>query len=547
MRELSLAIALLMGAACALHHECAVAGTGDLLQDFYPPAPASNAHLGHGVGALGDNVLAGAPGQDTAYLFDSSTGEVLMTFPNPEPPDIGSYASYIVGAGDRVLVSSHYDDHGATNSGTAYLFDASGPYDGGPAPVLEPYYYNPEGGYDHFATGMAFVGDDIVIGAPYDYDGRGIAYLFNQSSDEPVTTFDNPDPQNVPYFGRFVAPMGDNVLITGNAQKDGAARGGAYLFDKSGKVLMEFPNPVSEGFNNFGTGIAAVGNNVVVGAYGADVGATNAGVAYLFDASGPHDGSDAPPPAILASPDPTAGAYFGKFPAVAGNTVALGHDHHSSLGNDAPVYLFDGTTGARLETSFQNPNPSGSGDDYFGHLAIAAVGENFVVGAYGADTAAANAGAAYLFQGYYESVMIDIKPGSDPNSINLGSNGNVPVAIFATESFDATTVDPATLTLADAAVKVRGKKADLMASLEDIDADGLTDLLVHIETEALQLFEGEILAWLEGETFDGMPIRGVDSVRIVPVDPVPEPSTFLLLSAGALTLVGYAWRRRRCR
>lgn len=27
----------------------------------------------------------------------------------------------------------------------------------------------------------------------------------------------------------------------------------------------------------------------------------------------------------------------------------------------------------------------------------------------------------------------------------------------------------------------------------------------------------------------------------------PEPSTFLLLSAGALTLVAYAWRRRRCR
>lgn len=30
----------------------------------------------------------------------------------------------------------------------------------------------------------------------------------------------------------------------------------------------------------------------------------------------------------------------------------------------------------------------------------------------------------------YRIVDIDIKPGSDPNSINLGSNGIVPVTIF---------------------------------------------------------------------------------------------------------------------
>ena len=39
-------------------------------------------------------------------------------------------------------------------------------------------------------------------------------------------------------------------------------------------------------------------------------------------------------------------------------------------------------------------------------------------------------------------VTIDIKPGSDPNSINLGSAGVIPVAILSSEAFDATTVDP---------------------------------------------------------------------------------------------------------
>ena len=48
--------------------------------------------------------------------------------------------------------------------------------------------------------------------------------------------------------------------------------------------------------------------------------------------------------------------------------------------------------------------------------------------------------------------FVDIRPGSDDTTINLGSNGNIPVAIFSTDTFDATTVDLLTVTLADAQV-----------------------------------------------------------------------------------------------
>ena len=44
-------------------------------------------------------------------------------------------------------------------------------------------------------------------------------------------------------------------------------------------------------------------------------------------------------------------------------------------------------------------------------------------------------------------VEIDIKPGSDPNSINLKSKGVVPVAVLTTDDFDASDVDPDTVTL----------------------------------------------------------------------------------------------------
>jgi hypothetical protein len=117
----------------------------------------------------------------------------------------------------------------------------------------------------------------------------------------------------------------------------------------------------------------------------------------------------------------------------------------------------------------------------------------------------------------HKQVDIDIKPRSDPNSINLGSNGNVPVAIFSTADFDATTVDPTTVTLAGAEVKVKGK-GTAMSSTEDVNGNGLLDLIVHVDTTALELCSADTEAILEGQTYEeygGIRIRGIDTVRIV--------------------------------
>ena len=116
-------------------------------------------------------------------------------------------------------------------------------------------------------------------------------------------------------------------------------------------------------------------------------------------------------------------------------------------------------------------------------------------------------------------VEIDIKPGSDPNSINLGSNGVIPVAILTTDDFDATTVDPGTVTLAGAGVAVRGKGNKSMSHVEDVDGDGDLDLLVQVETQNLDPdgFQNG-LALLTGQTYGGQPIQGSDEIRIVPVE-----------------------------
>ncbi len=46
------------------------------------------------------------------------------------------------------------------------------------------------------------------------------------------------------------------------------------------------------------------------------------------------------------------------------------------------------------------------------------------------------------------TVAIGINPGSFPNNINLSSSGVVPVAILSSTTFDATRVNPESVTLA---------------------------------------------------------------------------------------------------
>ena len=71
------------------------------------------------------------------------------------------------------------------------------------------------------------------------------------------------------------------------------------------------------------------------------------------------------------------------------------------------------------------------------------------------------------------------------------------------------------VTLADAGVKIRGK-GQPAASQEDVNGDGLLDLVVHIDTTTLVLTEGDTTAVLNGQTTDGEAFQGSDSVRIVP-------------------------------
>ena len=119
--------------------------------------------------------------------------------------------------------------------------------------------------------------------------------------------------------------------------------------------------------------------------------------------------------------------------------------------------------------------------------------------------------------GTSSAIKIDIKPGSDPNSINCGNQkGVIAVAILTTDDFDATTVDHTTVTFEGAGeTHVDKRSREARRHEEDVDDDGDVDLVFHFRLGDTALTCKSTEGALIGETFDGLSVEGSDGVRMV--------------------------------
>jgi len=113
-----------------------------------------------------------------------------------------------------------------------------------------------------------------------------------------------------------------------------------------------------------------------------------------------------------------------------------------------------------------------------------------------------------------QAVVLDVLQGT----VNLKSKGVLPVAILSTASFSALDVDVSTLRLGDPALT--GTVAPLRAAAEDVNGDGVLDVILHFSTPDM-LSVGAVNAAstqlaLSGATTGGTAIEGVDSIRIAP-------------------------------
>jgi len=237
--------------------------------------------------------------------------------------------------------------------------------------------------------------------------------------------------------------------------------------------------------------------------------------------------SDAAPAGIAALSDSSV-VVAGRFDGIA--TFGAGELNETTLTSDGSYDVFlaqynpDGTLAWVTQAG-------GTGWDE--GLAVSALSEGnaFVTGdfqgtaTFDGGTLTSVSGTLDIFVAEYEAspsvgeleVDIDIRPGAGPNVVNLGSHGVIPVAILSSLDFDATQVDPATVVLAGSSVAIRGRADRLMAHEEDVNADGLLDLVVQVETENLNPEEFQNgYAELTGETYDGVAIVGRAEITIVP-------------------------------
>lgn len=112
-------------------------------------------------------------------------------------------------------------------------------------------------------------------------------------------------------------------------------------------------------------------------------------------------------------------------------------------------------------------------------------------------------------------VNLKIRGGEEGKLINLRSNAKIKVVVFSTDSFDARTIDPKTVTFGGA--KAVGWR------LVDEDHNGKRDRIFDFRTRAMaDLRASATQAVLKGKTKSGQDVWGVTTVRVKDVNKEKE-------------------------
>ncbi|MBW4646248.1 MAG: DUF4347 domain-containing protein [Goleter apudmare HA4340-LM2] len=228
-----------------------------LLQNITNPNPGiiQDARFGFSVAAANNDILIGAPGFSTftapstvnfgvgqAYRYNSTGTTILQTFTNPNPTalDLFGFSVKSNSAGTRFLIGAPGEDISATDAGAVYLYDNTTP-----TPTLLRTFVNPDTTNLGFGSSVAFLGNDILIGAPGAFSGttftsnpgRGAVYLYDGDGASPTYSlekiFSNPGTGN-DAFGAAITTIGSNKIIIGAPYYDAGTStdaGIAYIFD----------------------------------------------------------------------------------------------------------------------------------------------------------------------------------------------------------------------------------------------------------------------------------------------------------------------------
>ena len=372
------------------------------------PVEDSADQFGAAVAITGDIVVVGSPESNSGAsgsgevsihdLADPSPTVAMATLINPTPKVDDHFGNAVSASGSLVVVAAVDDDLGAIDSGCVHVFDTANEGDvGWVATIPNP---TPAVG-DGFGNAIAVSGDRLVVGVSgYDSGGSnsGRAYVFDLSSptsEDPVAILENPTPGAEDRFGHSVAISGDLVVVSSAMDDGGAVNAGvAYVYDLSGPSpavpLHTFLNPLPEVDDFFGDSVSISGDRVAVGASGDNLAAPSAGTVYVFDLTSP---SPTVPINTLIRPSAATGDEFGATVSVSGAWVSVGAKGADGSGR---VYSFDldSTTPETPSAVIQKGTPI-SGDQF--GSAVSMYGLIVVVGVPSDDNTETDKGAAYVY------------------------------------------------------------------------------------------------------------------------------------------------------
>ncbi|MEP0546713.1 MAG: Ig-like domain-containing protein [Rhodothermales bacterium] len=299
--------------------------TGALLHTLLSPLPELNGFFGRSVAGVDDadgdgrgDLLVSAPLEDggaqdagRVYLFSGATGELLRTLASPTPELDGRFGDWVAavpdangdGRGD-LLIGASNEDGGAVNAGRAYLFSGA---TGALLQTIASPIAEANGAFGMVVSGVADAdGDgrgDLLVGAQGEDGGTmdaGRTYLFSGATGGLLHTLVSPTPGLGGLFGRSVAGVPDadgdgrgDLLVGEDSDAALQNAGRAYLFSGATGALLQTiasPNPETGGF--FGFSVAGVPDadgdgrgDLLVGAPSEDDELDNAGRAHLFSGS----------------------------------------------------------------------------------------------------------------------------------------------------------------------------------------------------------------------------------------------------------------------
>lgn len=376
-----------------------------------PGAPTSQAGDWFGSVALHGSIMAvGAPLSDvgatdsgSVYVYDlngTNPTAPILTIHNPTPNTNDQFGLSVKISGSRLAVGAHLDDAVGSDAGTVYIYDLSNPTP--TVPVAALYDPTPTG---HFGFSVAISGSLVVVGANFDDSGvinaAGRVYVFDLNNPNPAVPawiLENPGPDDGDRFGRGVAIDGTLVAITVFLDDTGASDSGiAYVFDLSTATptvpVATLNNPTPAATDWFGWTVCVSGTRVAVGCPLDNTFASDAGSAYVYDMS---SATPATPVLTLNNPSPASGDNFGATPSISGNLLVVTawlDDAGATDAGSAYVYDLAGASPTVPVATLNNPTP-GIND----RLQWAAIdGTTIVLGVSRDDTEADDKGAVYVY------------------------------------------------------------------------------------------------------------------------------------------------------